>query len=67
MVAEDSHGGDVESNSNKERNVVTNVYTNMDVDPVNNSSEHIDGGNKATTITNFHDLHCIVSQRPSPQ
>ena len=27
----------------------------MDVEPVNNSLEHIDGGNEATTITNYHD------------
>ena len=43
------------SNSNNERNVATNVYTNMDVEPVNNSPEHIIGGNTATTITNYHD------------
>ena len=55
-VAEDGNGVNVEtSNSDNERNVVTNVYTNMDVDPVNNSPEHINGGNAATTITNYHD------------
>ena len=54
--AEDCNGVNVEtSNSNNERNVATNVYTNMDVDPVNNSPEHINGGNAATTITNYHD------------
>ena len=47
-VAEDGNGVNVEtSNSNNERNVATNVYTNMDVDPVNNSPEHINGGNAA--------------------
>ena len=55
-VAEDGNGVNVEtSNSNNERNVATNVYTNMEVDPVNNSPEHIYGGNTATTITNYHD------------
>ena len=55
-VAEDGNGVNVEtSNSNNERNVATNVYTNMHVDPVNNSPEHINGGNTATTITNYHD------------
>ena len=54
--AEDGNGVNVEtSSSNNERNVATNVYTNMDVEPVNNSPEHIIGGNTATTITNYHD------------
>ena len=36
-VAEDGDEGNVEtSNSNNERNVATNVNTNMDVDLVNN-------------------------------
>ena len=55
-VAEDSNGGNVEtSNINNKRNVEINGYSNMDVEPVNNSPEHIDGGNEATTITNYHD------------
>ena len=51
-VAENSNGGNVEtSNINNKRNVGTNGYTNMDVEPVNNSPEHINGENKAITIT----------------
>ena len=41
-VTGDGNGVNVEtSSSNNERNVATNVYTNMDVEPVNNSPERI--------------------------
>ena len=33
---------------------MTNEYTNMDVEPVNNSPEYVDVGNQVITITNFH-------------
>ena len=55
-AAEDGDGGNVQtSNVMKERNVRNNGYTNMDVESVNNSPEHIDEGNEATTITNNDD------------
>ena len=68
VVAEDSNGEKIAiSKIDNERNVATNVYTNMDVESVNNSPEHIDGENEATTITKYHGWNRIVSQLPSPQ
>ena len=55
-AAEDGDGGNVEtSNVMNERNARNNGYANMDVEAMNNSPEHIDGGNEATTITNNDD------------